>query len=44
MRGADLVFCDSIAMPSVVSKRKVHYQLISAECMSELGTILTPDL
>ena len=44
MRGVDLVFCDSIAMPSVVSKRKVHYQLISAECMSELGTILTPDL
>ncbi len=43
VRGADLVFCDSIAMPSVVSKRKVQYQLISAESMSELGTVLAPD-
>jgi hypothetical protein len=44
MLAADVVFCDSIAMPSVMSKRKVHYQLISAECMSEIGSILAPDL
>jgi GntR family transcriptional regulator len=44
MRGADLVFCDSLAMPRVVSKRKVQYDLISGDCMSELGTILMPDL
>ena len=44
MRGADLVFCDSIAMSSVMSKRKVRYPLIAAECMRELGTILAPDL
>jgi GntR family transcriptional regulator len=42
--GADLVFCDSVAMPRVVSKRKVQYQLVSGECMIELGTILAPDV
>lgn len=44
LRGADLVFCDSIAMQSVVSKRKVVYRLISAACMQELETILGPDV
>jgi GntR family transcriptional regulator len=42
-RGADLVFCDSIALSLVSSKRKVHYQLISADCMHELSTVLSPD-
>jgi GntR family transcriptional regulator len=43
MRGADLVFCDSIALPLVSSKRKVLYPLVSADCLGELGTILSPD-
>jgi GntR family transcriptional regulator len=43
MRGVDLVFCDSIALSLVSSKRKVLYQLIAADCMHELSTVLSPD-
>ena len=44
MCGADLVFCDSVALSLVSNKRKVHYRLISADCMYELSTILSPDV
>jgi GntR family transcriptional regulator len=43
LRGADLVFCDSIAMPRVMSKRKIQYQLVSSDSVRELRTILSPD-
>ena len=40
LRGADVVFCDSLTMSVVRCKRKVHYQLISQECMAEIAAIL----
>jgi GntR family transcriptional regulator len=44
MGGADLVFCDSVTFSLVSSKRKVPYQLVSTDCLNELGTILSPDV
>lgn len=41
MRGADLVFCDSIALSLVSCSRKVHYQLVSADCLKELSMLLS---
>jgi hypothetical protein len=40
LRGADLVFCDSLTISKVRCKRKLHYQLISKECMAEISAIL----
>ena len=41
MRGMDLVFCDSISLPLVSGRRKVHYQLVSDECFEELSALLS---
>ena len=43
MRGSDLVFCDSIALPFVTCNRKVHYKLVSGDCLRELSMLLSPD-
>jgi GntR family transcriptional regulator len=40
IRGADLVFCDSITVSLVSCNRKVHYQLVSADCLKELSMLL----
>jgi DNA-binding transcriptional regulator YhcF (GntR family) len=40
LRGADVVFCDSLTISMVRCKRKLHYQLISQECMAEIAAIL----
>ena len=40
LRGADVVFCDSLTINRVRCKRKLHYQLISQECMREIAAIL----
>jgi DNA-binding transcriptional regulator YhcF (GntR family) len=40
LRGADVVFCDSLTMGRVRCKRKLHYQLISQDCMGEIAAIL----
>jgi DNA-binding transcriptional regulator YhcF (GntR family) len=40
LRGADVVFCDSLTIGRVRCKRKLHYQLISQECMGEIAAIL----
>ncbi len=40
LRGIDLVFCDSIALPLVSAQRKVHYQLISNSCFEDLSDLL----
>ena len=40
LRGADVVFCDSLTISMVRCKRKLHYQLISQECMTEIAAIL----
>jgi GntR family transcriptional regulator len=44
MRGADLVFCDSITLSLVSCNRKVHYQLVSADCLKELSMLLSPEI
>ncbi len=41
MHGVDLVFCDSITLSLVSCNRKVHHQLISADCLKELSILLS---
>lgn len=41
MRWADVVFCDSIALSQVSCKRKMHYQLVSSRCLSDLSALLS---
>lgn len=38
LNGVDLAFCDSLAMPLVSCKQKVHYRLIPADCLEYLVT------
>jgi hypothetical protein len=38
---ADLVFCDSITISIVRSRRKVHYQLIAADCLEHIAASLS---
>ena len=40
LSAADVVFCDSLTISKVRCKRKLHYQLISQECMGEIAAIL----
>jgi GntR family transcriptional regulator len=40
LRGMDMVFCDSIAMQAVRARQRVHYRLISADCLQELASVL----
>jgi GntR family transcriptional regulator len=44
MRGADLVYCDSVTLSLVSSNRKVHYQLVSDDCLKELSMLLSPEI
>lgn len=37
---ADLVFCDTITVSKVRSRRKVHYRLIAAACLEQLASSL----
>lgn len=37
--GADLVFCDSIAMDVVRSRRKLHYRLLTERCLREIAAV-----
>lgn len=37
---ADLIFCDSITISSVRSRRKVHYGLIAADCLEQIAASL----
>ncbi len=41
--GADVVFCDSVAMSLVRGRKKVHYQLIPDACLEDLKAALYPD-
>ena len=38
---ADLVFCDSITVANVRSRRKVHYRLIAADCLEHIAASLS---
>ena len=41
--GADVVFCDSVAIALVSGGRKVHYKLIPDSCLDDLEAALDPD-
>lgn len=41
LRGVDLVFCDTIALPRVLSRHKLRYQLIDSACLEYLASVLT---
>ncbi len=43
MRGADLVFCDSITWSLVSCNRKVLYRLVSADCVKEISMLFSPE-
>ena len=36
----DLVFCDTITISMVRSRRKVHYRLIASDCLGHLAASL----
>lgn len=38
---ADLIFCDSISVSIVRSRRKVHYRLIAADCLEHIAASLS---
>ena len=40
MKGVDLVFCDSLAVSLVSSRKKVHYRLIEPDCLEHLHNAL----
>jgi GntR family transcriptional regulator len=41
LRGADVAFCDSVAFPSVRSRRKFRYDLVAHECLENLAEQLS---
>jgi DNA-binding transcriptional regulator YhcF (GntR family) len=40
LSGIDVAFCDSLAMPLVRCRRKIHYQLIAPQCLEDIATSL----
>jgi DNA-binding transcriptional regulator YhcF (GntR family) len=41
LRGVDVVFCDSLAMAGIRSRRKIHYRLIAMESIEALAFTLS---
>jgi DNA-binding transcriptional regulator YhcF (GntR family) len=37
LRGVDVVFCDTLTLGMVNSRKKVHYRLLTAKCMREIA-------
>jgi DNA-binding transcriptional regulator YhcF (GntR family) len=44
LRGVDVMFCDSLAMPLVRCRNKSHYRLIAQTCLEDLAAILKPSV
>jgi GntR family transcriptional regulator len=42
LRIVDVAFCDSLAMPVVRCRRKIHYRLIAPECLEDLIATFEP--
>jgi DNA-binding transcriptional regulator YhcF (GntR family) len=40
--GIDVAFCDSVALPVVSCRRKIHYRLIAPSCFEYLATAVRP--
>ncbi len=39
LRGIDVMFCDSVAMPTLRCRCKIHYRLIAIGCLEDLATL-----
>ncbi|MFI5069369.1 MAG: GntR family transcriptional regulator [Terriglobales bacterium] len=39
LRGLDIVFCDTLAMPMVRCNNKVHYRLVATGCLDDLDAV-----
>ncbi len=39
LRGMDIVFCDSLAMPMVRCNNKIHYRLVAPGCLDDLAAV-----
>jgi DNA-binding transcriptional regulator YhcF (GntR family) len=39
LTGVDLVFCDSVAIDTVRSRRKVHYRMLAERCLTEIAAL-----
>jgi GntR family transcriptional regulator len=37
LRGADVAFCDSVMLPAVRSRKKIHYELVAVRCLKHLA-------
>jgi GntR family transcriptional regulator len=37
LRGVDLAFCDSLAIPKIGCRQKIHYRLVSPSCFEDLS-------
>jgi DNA-binding transcriptional regulator YhcF (GntR family) len=44
MDGVDLALCDSIAMPTVRCRRKIHYRLLAAPCLEDLAVAMVSSI
>jgi DNA-binding transcriptional regulator YhcF (GntR family) len=42
LRAVDVAFCDSLAMPVVRCRRKIHYRLIAPGCLEDLVATFEP--
>ena len=42
--GVDVAFCDSATAPLIRCRRKVHYRLISEQCLEDIAVSLTPPM
>lgn len=42
LQGFDVAFCDSLAMPAVRCRRKIHYRLIAPKCLDDLVATFEP--
>jgi hypothetical protein len=42
LRGVDVAFCDSLAMPTVSCRRKIHYRLVAPSCFEDLAIAVQP--
>jgi len=39
LRGMDIALCDSLALPLVRCKRKIHYRLVASSCLDDLAAV-----
>jgi DNA-binding transcriptional regulator YhcF (GntR family) len=40
--GVDVAFCDSLAMPAINCRRKIHYRLVAPNCFEYLAAAVEP--